>query len=492
MIKVNSKFGHSVVDFSKDGENYLLLTLTGEKLKTEKERPPIKIAALLDISSSMSPDFKIGYLKKSGVKLVENLKETDELALIVYSTNAQVILPLSKMDTENKKKAIDLINKLAVQSMTNISEAITLGFNAFKDTLLTEGINRVILFTDGCPTAGNCNDGFLVQLAKNVPNGVQLTTMGYGKPNEPNGMNAFNGMGGELNVLLLQQMAEKGKGNYYYMSDPDSCGRAFANELAGLLTVVGQNIKISITPKDIGLPVTRMQIMEVLDDYAVEDKNGTAVISIPDIFAEETKYVLLKVKTFAIDKAWARPASIADIKVEYSNVIDGRVDSIDKSAKINFAKSGFTKEMDLEVKTQLEILNAIKAQEEAIKLANVGNFTGAQSVLNAAVVTLNGVGTDRAESFIAGMNLTKDFYADSHTYTANMNNISSGIYSMKGGRACGGAFDAVYTTSSQMELQNKFVDDPQIPDNSLPDNTNNIKNTKQTTSFSKKTKTTRW
>jgi Ca-activated chloride channel homolog len=487
MIRLTSKLGYSVVDYTKDNENYLLLTLTGDVLPSKEQRPPISIVGLLDISSSMSPEFKIGYLKKSVIKLIDNLSTTDRLALVVYSTNAKVVMELTTMTAEAKKKAMDIVNKLTVQSMTNISQAITLGFNEFKDKITQEGINRIILFTDGVPTAGNCDKSFLIDLASKAPDGVQVTTMGYGKPNNPaetNGLYAF-GMGGELDVKLLESIAEKGKGNYYYMSDPDSCGRAFANELAGLLTVVGQNIKITVTPKN-----GHISIDSVLDDYDVEDINGAAVITIPDIISEESKYILLKVKTPKQLKAWARPANVVDIKVDYINVIDGKVEELYGTTKITFASKGFTKDMDSDVKTQLEVINAIKAQEEAYTLAQAGDYQGAVKVMEDAIGSLGDVGTERASSYLYALNTTKDFCDNSVSFTANANVMSAGVKAMKSCRGAGSLYDTIYCTSAQNDMQNAFTHGES---NTTTKVTVSIQSDDENTvTLQKKTKTSRW
>lgn len=444
MLTIGKTIGKEKVDFSKDGENYLLLTVTGKEMDTKEKRPPISIVALLDVSSSMSPEYKIGYLKKSVVKLIDNLAPTDRLSLISYSTYANTLTNLTEMTPENKKKAIDIVTKLHVQSSTNISEAMAMGFNEFKGKILSDGVNRIILFTDGCPTSGNTLPEFLVNLAAKAPEGVQVTTMGYGKQSE----GPSNGMGGELNVSLLEQMSDKGKGNYYYMSDPDSCGKAFASELAGLLTVVAQKVKITITPEK-----ERMQIKEVMDDVDVTDDNGSVTITIPDIMAGETKYVLVAIKTSKQDKAWARPSSIATVTSEYTNLIEGTIDTDKSVVKIEFAAKDFTTELDKEVKTQLAVIEAIKAQEKAFKMAAHGDYSGAQNVLYAASLDLSNTGTTRGMAYSTGVNTTASFCADSLSFGASNNVRSASVMSMKKSRASGGVYDDVVSSKTQKDFQ---------------------------------------
>lgn len=448
MLTVNTTLGYKKVDFSKDNENYMLLTITGKEVDTESKRPPISVVALLDISSSMSPEYKIGYLKKSVIKLIDNLVATDRLSLIAYSTTAQVLSTLVEMTPENKKKAIDIVKGLRVQSMTNISEALALGFEEFRNKIVNEGVNRIILFTDGCPTAGNTQENFLINLSTKCPDGVQLTTMGYGKPQEANGISSFNGMGGELNVSLMEKMSERGKGNYYYMADPDSCGKAFATELAGLLTVVAQKVKITLAPEK-----DRLKVLEVMDDVDVTEEEGNVIISIPDVIAGETRYVLLKVFTKAQDKVWARPAVIAAVSTEYLNMVEGTMVS-DKASpvKIEFVKNGDTV-LDADVKTQVAIIEAIKAQEKANVMASHGDYVGAQGVMYDAALNLSNTGTTRGASYSSGISINSACYASAASFTSNSNSLSASMKALKSGRATGSNMDDVLTTSTQKAFQ---------------------------------------
>ncbi len=512
-ITLATTMGYSIVDFSQDNDNYLLLTLKGTKIEYQN-RLPISVIALLDISSSMAPDYKIGYLKKSMTVLIDNLNKNDKLAIVAYSSICRTILPLTIMDDGNKKKATKAVSDLITGGTTNISGALSVGYDEFRSSDIADGINRIILFTDGCPTTGNTNNEALVALAGKCPQGTKVTTMGYGKPTEASPGQSFWGMEGELNIQLLQAMANSGKGNYYYMSDPDSCGRAFASELGGLLTVVGQDIKITIDPK-------KMEIVEVMDDVDVVDKEGKAIITIPDILAEEARYILVKVKTKKQDKKWAREGNIADVTVEYTNTIEGRTDTLTGNAKITFTNKGFDP-IHPEVQTQIAIIEAIEAQKKADDLATKGKFDDAIHIMNLSADNLLNTGTCRGVDIGTSFGNLSKKYIDINEFTCSANVRSSSSHSLKKGRVSGGVFDTVYATAAQKDMQSKFVDDnnkndgtgdanthgncssinekttPIAPDivNSLPQSDPIIMDTdepkKKEKSFSKKTRRDSW
>jgi hypothetical protein len=257
----------------------------------------------------------------------------------------------------------------------------------------------------------------------------------------------------------MEKMSEMGKGNYYYMADPDSCGKAFATELAGLLTVVAQKVKITITPEK-----DRMKVLEVMDDVDVTEEEGQVVISIPDVIAGETRYILIKVSTKAQDKAWARSASIAAVSTEFLNMIEGAMSS-EKGVpvKIEFVKSEFDTVLDAEVKTQLAIIEAIKAQETANVMASQGNYAGAQGVMYDAAMNLSGTGTVRGMSIGAGVNTTSAFYACANSFTSSTNTRSAGMKAFKSGRATGSVFDDALTTDTQKAYQKDWKDSDDAP-----------------------------
>jgi len=532
-ITLGHYVGHDKVRFDQENENHILLELTGNEVDIDKQRSPLSIVALLDCSSSMSPDYKIGYLKKSMVKLIDNLRADDQLCMISYQSSARMELNLTNMTTESKKSAVQIVNGLAAGGCTNISAALGMAFDELNN--LADGVSetgrvvRTILFTDGCPTSGNCNQDDLVKMAATVPVG-QVTTMGYGREvtvNQPNvsqntiplnnanspdlhmqcwnsggttytdttsagpnrqsvtpWMSGFNGMSGGVDIPLLQSMCQAGKGNFYYMKDPDSCVRAFAYELAGLLTTVGQNIKITVEPTQ------HLTIDEIMDDVDVEEKDGKAVISITDVMAEEKKYVALKIKTTKQDKAFPRATTVAKITVEYKNQ-EGEAVTDELSVKLKFVKAGEeSTEQHKEVKAHLALIDVIRAQAK-VELDSLNGIFGGASyyAYHSAVDNLSSDALEGTHAAgFAGMHVS-----NVRNYV-NVSNFSSSVadrcgtqYSTAKGRSAG---DNLKGTKGQAGMHLSFsadIDTPAEPPTQTPDATPTAKS-----SYVKKSRTDRF
>jgi len=453
-VSVGNYLGFEKVRFNKNVKNYLLLKLKGKEIDVDKERPPISIIALLDVSSSMSSEKKIGYLKKSMIKLIDNLRSSDSLCMIQYNSSAKKIFNLSNMNSENKRKAIDIVNSLSASGCTNMSGAMNLAYDELRENksrLSKEGmVIRTILFTDGCPTAGNTNKDYLVEMCKDVPIG-QITTMGYGNSEFSH----------DLDIDLLQNMSKMGCGNSYYMKDPDTCTRSFAYELAGLLTTVGQNIRIEVQP------TKHMDIKEVMDDCDCEERDGNVIINIPDIISEEERYLMIEFETKQQDKVFPRLTKIGNVIVEYYN-LEGQKVSDEYNIKLNFVKEGEEdKHINNDVSAHLAILESIKFNKLAFDKAQHGDYNKANEILDKVIVILTSVDHPRTIAEAERQKRINTLYVDKETYSKSINSLSSVNYSntFGGSRSQADPFLSASTLASQSAMYYNFTDGSTSADN---------------------------
>jgi len=337
-----------------------------------------------------------------------------------------------------------------------------------KSRLSKEGmVVRTVLFTDGCPTAGNTNKDYLIKLCDNAPVG-QITTMGYGNSE----------YSWDLDLDLLQNMSNMGKGNSYYMKDPDTCTRAFAYELAGLLTTVGQSIRIEVQP------TKHIEIIEILDECDCEERNGSAIINIPDIISEEERYLMVKFKTMEQDKVFPRMTKIANVVVEYYN-LEGQKVSDECKIKLNFVKKGNEdKFINKDVDAHLAILESIKCNKLAYEEAQCGNYSRANDILTNLVVLLTSVNHPRTTAEAERQKRINTLYKDKEIYAKSANTLSAVNYSNVtfGGSTRGVAdpFVSSCTLSSYSEMYDNFIDSGSSSspcDNTTSDNCVPIKNT---------------
>lgn len=295
----------------KDTYLYISVKIAGKEKKTEKKRVPLNIALVLDRSGSMEGD-AMNYAKEAAKFVVRQLSSEDILSIVNYDDIVEVTSPSQLV--KNKEVLIQKIDEIYARSSTNLSGGTLEGYKQVASTKKSNYVNRVLLLTDGLANEGIIDPAQLKKIAssKFQESGIALSTFG---------------LGAEYDEDLLTQMAESGRGNYYYIDKADKIADIFAKELDGLLNVVAQSSTITIV-----LPPNTT--CEKVYGYPFVEENGRVTIAFNDVFAKEDKVALLKIKLNGTS------AENLDFPVEL-NFIDAEtfdLNSVKKNLKIQATK----------------------------------------------------------------------------------------------------------------------------------------------------------
>ena len=206
--------------------------LKGKEIN-EDERAPSNLVFLLDVSGSMSPANKLPLLVQSLRLLTHRLSETDRVAIVVYAGASGLVLPSTVCNNEGKGTVLASLDRLGAGGSTNGGAGIELAYRVASENFIKGGTNRVILATDGDFNVGVTNRGDLVRLIEEkAKSGVFLTVLGFGM--------------GNLKDSNLEQLADKGNGNYAYIDTFDEARKVFVNQLAGTLVTIAKDVKIQV------------------------------------------------------------------------------------------------------------------------------------------------------------------------------------------------------------------------------------------------------
>jgi Ca-activated chloride channel family protein len=444
-VKLSTALEYDKVSFGKSHIVHLLINLEGTKLDPGK-RQPVALGSALDCSGSMADDQgkKMEYAKKSLQQLVKHLSETDRFGAVGFSGNVWEIFPFSKMGQDAKDKAHQAIEKEHPQASTNISGAMLSTFDLLKKG--DSKISRAMLFTDGMPTSGDISrDGLLKGVAQR-PQGTSFSTFGYGT---------------DCDRELLQSMAKQGSGNFYFIKTPDECLKAFAHELGGLLSCVGQNIKVTFKTK------ADVKILEVLNDLDVDANQDQteATIKVDDIYSEEKRKLLVKLEIPSM-RDFHRPFKLGDVEITYMDLKANEPRSAETSLKIEYVKEADAqKEQHVEVREQIAIHQAAKAQEEAIKLADVGDYIGAQRILKDAADDCRVIGTAFACAVADDLQgpVSKSLSSEEEKTSGGIFYAASNASSYSRGRASTGGTADLYANKMQKEVTASFTGKDPVP-----------------------------
>ncbi|MGZ4156583.1 MAG: YfbK domain-containing protein, partial [Bacteroidia bacterium] len=210
--------------------NLIHIGMQGKQVKLDN-MPANNLVFLIDVSGSMDSPDKLPLLKSGLRLLVEQMRPQDKIAIVVYAGNAGTVLPSTSGN--NKDKIIEALDNLEAGGSTAGGEGIILAYKTAKENFLTNGNNRVILATDGDFNVGVSSDGELTRMIeKKREDGIFLTVLGFGT--------------GNIKDSKMEQLADKGNGNYAYVDNLLEAKKVLVKEMGGTLLTIAKDVKLQI------------------------------------------------------------------------------------------------------------------------------------------------------------------------------------------------------------------------------------------------------
>ena len=340
---------------------YLYFEIEAKKFEPSGDRIPLNISLVVDRSGSMSGD-KLAYVKKAVNFVIDNLASDDYLSIVQYDDRIDVVSQSAKVT--NKKELHNQVNKIEARGMTNLSGGMLEGYNQVGSTQQDKYVNRVLLLSDGLANQGITEPEKLKQIAQKKfrEQGIGLSTFGVGS---------------DFNELLMTHLSEFGGGNYYFIESPEKIPEIFAQELAGLLSVVSQNTKLIIK-----FPSDYFKCSNVYG-YPFEAKSGSVSINFNDVISEEKKAVLIKLDvTTPVDKEVE-----FDIELTYEDVVES-MERITESHQLKLglteSEAEFKDKVNPKVVDQVVYFVANQIYEDAINAGDKRDFDKAKQLIKQA------------------------------------------------------------------------------------------------------------
>jgi len=207
-----------------------LIGIQGRQLDA-REPAPRNLVFLLDVSGSMTDPDKLPLVRSAMRLLVDVLTPADRVAIVVYAGASGLALP----STAGSRK--DVINsaiaRLEAGGSTNGAAGIRLAYQVARQNFIRNGVNRVILATDGDFNVGVTNQDELIRLIEEErASGVFLSVLGVGT--------------GNLKDSTMEKLADKGNGNYAYLDSLHEARKVLVNEAGGTLETIAKDVKIQV------------------------------------------------------------------------------------------------------------------------------------------------------------------------------------------------------------------------------------------------------
>jgi len=294
-------------------DDHLILRVGLQSFQVDAdERPDANLTFVIDVSGSMDMDNRLGLAKRALYLLVDALRPTDSVAIVVYGDRADTILPMTPV--AEKGDILGAINRLQPQGSTNAAEGITRGYDVADDAFDAERINRVILLSDGVANVGPTGpDAILALVADQAEQGIGLVTVGLGM--------------GNYNDTLMEQLANDGDGFYSYVDTLEEAERVFVRDLTSTLLTVARNAKIQVEFNDAVVDEYRLSGYENRkvrdDDFRDDDVDagevgaGHSVTALYEVDLEEGDHAAAEVIA-TVHLRWEEPDTGEVIEINQS------------------------------------------------------------------------------------------------------------------------------------------------------------------------------
>ncbi|WP_058357321.1 vWA domain-containing protein [Vitreoscilla massiliensis] len=209
-----------------------LLRIVMEAQEQKKaQMPPANLVFLVDVSGSMSSPDKLDLVKQTLRLLTAQLRPEDKVSIVTYASGTEVVLQAAS--GRDKPSILAAIDKLKAGGSTAGADAMEKAYKIAKEHQLKDGINRILMATDGDFNVGTVDFATLKgRVAEQRKNGISLTTLGFGT--------------GNYNEQLMEQLADAGDGNYSYIDSEKEAKKVLQQQLSSTLSTVASDVKIQV------------------------------------------------------------------------------------------------------------------------------------------------------------------------------------------------------------------------------------------------------
>ena len=324
-----------------------------------KGRPDLNLSLVLDRSGSMEGQ-KMIRAREAAMFCVDQMLPSDRLSVVTFDDRIEVLFPSEPVT--NKQAMKDLISRVTARGSTALHEAWVRGGLTVSERMLDQGINRVVLITDGLANVGiTSTDEIVTQAMGLFQRGVSTSTIG---------------IGADFNEDLLMPMAQAGGGNAWHVVEPDDMQHIFQIELEGLIAQFAHTVSLSLIPAD------GVRVVDVLNDFELTE---TGRYRLPNLQSGSPLDIVVQLRVGA--EEIGTQMRLLDLRLGFTPQDAKNAEVLKQAHTVEFAARALVENspMNEEVSKTVQFLMNARARNEAMKRMDAGDFIGAQVVIGSAL-----------------------------------------------------------------------------------------------------------
>ncbi len=358
-VALDTRWGNSEISPSQR-EAILQIGFTTAEVNERTDLRPLNLVLVIDKSGSMVAEDKMSRVKDSLRTMLNKLRPDDIISIVGFDSSAEVLYPANRVgDGYNVRHAIDC---LAPGGSTNLHSGLMLGYAQAKKYFRAGATNRVILLTDGIANTGVTEPHRIAaESAEFNGQGIDLSTIGVGL---------------DLNNNLLRTLARSGRGLYHFISDNKDIDKVFVNEVQSLISSLAKTVQVTIEYGP-GLHLAKIY------GYTPRYGSNSVSITLDDMNNGLTQVVMAKFRADSIKDALPVKVRLSYYDVKRRCVIE----EVQELRLVPAEEKSGDLLADVEVKKNYTIAELADSLFEMTGLARRGNYSQAQTVLDASVAT---------------------------------------------------------------------------------------------------------
>lgn len=347
---------------------FVVVSFTAPGGQPKRERAPVNVALVLDRSGSMGGR-KIELASQAVERALQMLRPTDRFSLVVYDDRVDVVVESTPATPEAVNNAMRRMRDVGARGSTDLGGGWLRGCEQVAAHAVPDSVSRALLLTDGLANVGITDPSELNRHADELrQRGVATSTFGVGE---------------DFDERLLQSMADRGGGHFYYIERPEQIVDLLTSELGETLEVVARDVALDVTPPG----GARAQALNAVRTSPT--KSGLRC-ELGDLVSNQEVSLLLAVEF---------PSGRAGDRVE----IECRVCDRDSVLRFPPARVVWTfashedndrQPRDPDIMRQVAALEAERARREALEANRLGDFVTARRIVLGCAATLRAFAGD--------------------------------------------------------------------------------------------------